>query len=58
MAFTLFMAYIHASSELAKWKKDTDKNGRTVTVLRPSPNGNTRVQVKRGELRTGDIIEV
>lgn len=58
MAFTFFMAYIHSSSELSKLKKDNDKNGRTVTVLKKSENGTTRHQVKRGALQPGDIIEV
>ena len=59
MAFTLFMAYIHCSSELSKWRKDTNKNGRTVTVLQRTPEGGVnRVQMKRGELRAGDVIEV
>jgi hypothetical protein len=59
MAFTLFMAYIHCSSELSKWRKDTDKNGSTVTRLRRTPGGDiSKTQIKRGELRAGDIIEV
>jgi sRNA-binding protein len=59
MAFTLFMAYVHSSSELAKWRVDTDKNGRTVTILRRNPAGEiTKSQIKRGELRAGDVIEV
>lgn len=58
MAFTFFMAYIHSSSELGKLKKDNDKNGRTVTVLRKSESGVTRHQIKRGALHPGDVIEV
>ncbi len=54
MAFTLFMGYIHCSSEMSKWKKDKDKNGRTVTVV--SSVGTA--QMKRGDLRPGHIIRV
>lgn len=59
MAFTFFMAYIHSSSEMSRWRKDKDKNSRTVAVLHTNPDGGfTTTLTKRGDLRPGDIIRV
>ena len=56
IAFTLFMAYMHMLSELDRWRKDREKNNRS--VLLTCPNYHKNNNVTRGTLRPGDHVIV